>query len=167
MMKWVYSYKTKFEFFYVTKFGGYPITTPSGNLWSKNWNMKAGHINIFHPVVYEELCNDPETLKVWGRTEFLRTRNRICKDHKFSQAVLRFSSEGMREDLENPNAEVNISPKNLYFFTDPKNGNFSTHSSNISAGTKKTCVFMHNWIRNSLNLHCITYSAPQVLTAAV
>lgn len=63
--------------------------------------------------------------------------------------------------------EVNISPENQYFLTDPKNGpapesrdplvpgqkylctigkkgNFSAHGSNISAQTPKKRVFMHN-----------------------
>ena len=75
--------------------------------------------------------------------------------------------------------EMNISQKNQYFFTDPKNGPARESrspwllASNISARSPKKTIFlhilviflhgppkkrnfMHNWIRNSLNLHYIT-----------
>ena len=49
-------------------------------------------------------------------------------------------------------------PGQYYFCTKPKKGNFSAHSSNISAQTPKINVIsMHNRIRNSPNLHYITY----------
>ena len=90
--------------------------------------------------------------------------SQFCFKMKFFVAIIYLAAERFLPSMYNSFAEVNISPKINISSRDSRDT--LSLDSNISArtpkkaiflhGTPKKAFFMHNWIRNSLNLHCIT-----------